>query len=175
MLACRTQQINSKLNLLGSKSAAAHQISVSTTVTHTSPRHHTPTHCVCTTAPSPADSTGGCPAGIVSWILQHEVQGNSSCPSLVIWPSGHTGCGVVCLGVEWLGCFSAPCSSSFCLAAPAEGQLPFHNISPGSLLAPGDAPRNSEFFHGLVEPISLCRAMVVLPEPGPMEKVNPIN
>lgn len=114
-----------------------------TTVTYSSPVHHIPTHCVCTTSPSPGDSTGDCPEGSVSWIPQHEVQGSTSCPSSVIWPSGYTDVYMVCLGVEQLGCFSDPYSSSFCLAAPAEQQLPLHTASPGSLLALRDGPRSS--------------------------------
>lgn len=101
--------------------------------------------------------------GVVSWIPQHEGQGSTSCP----WSPGLQGTldvDVVWLAVEQLGCFSGSCSSSFCLAAPAEAApTPRHF----SWLRSCSWRCPEEIFNGLVEPmVELCRAVVVLPESG---------
>lgn len=79
---------------------------------------------------------------------------------------------MVCLGVEQLGCSSDLCSLSFCLAAPAEQQLPLHTSSPGSLLALGDALRSSSMaWWSLFPSIEPCGVPRVRAAPqGPVEK-----
>lgn len=66
------------------------------------------------------------------------------------------------LGAEQLGWFSPQCSSSLWPATPAEPQLPPHFSWVPS--CPRRCPE--EVSDGLVEPVSLRAAMVVLPESG---------
>lgn len=121
-----------------------------------------------TASPSPGDSTGGmqglCP-GFPSMRCK-------AAPPAPPWSSGLQGTlgeDMVCLGVEQLGCFSDPCSSSFCLAAPAEQLLPLHTFS----WLPSCSWRcPEEFFLSLVD--GACyplESRVVLPESGLLFKV----
>lgn len=147
MFACRTQQIAFRRNLFDNKSAAAPQISFSTTFVHACLQNNTYPSAVCALQHLPRvipeSLAHECPTGgyaLVSPALGAR-QRLRPCRLLASGGLAFRIHWIIHLGVEQLGWFSPCCSSSLRPAVPAKQQLLPHAAAPGSLLALGGAQR----------------------------------